>query len=63
MQMSGTSTLVVGEGYFNKQINNSKTNNGVGNAYGDDSNIHMTPFKSVLCDNETKYSNLNDYND
>jgi hypothetical protein len=53
MSMSGTSSLVVGEGYFNKQTSHSKTNNGVGNAYGDQSEIHMTPYKSILHDSNT----------
>jgi hypothetical protein len=41
--------LLVGKGNFEDITNESKTINGVGNAYGDGSNINMSPqYSSVL---------------
>ncbi len=50
MHVSGTGTLVVGTAYFGKQPSHSKTNNGVGSAYGDGSVIEMMPYQSQICD-------------
>ncbi len=48
--MSGTSSLVVGKGNFSGSVSTSSTTNGVGNAYGDGSNIQMSPYQSSLHD-------------
>lgn len=52
MHMSGTSSLVLGRAYYEKQSSQSKTNNGVGSAYGDGSEINMTPYKTLLYDSD-----------
>ncbi|MRH43207.1 hypothetical protein GH741_11000 [Aquibacillus halophilus] len=48
--ISGTSSLVVGKGNFNNSSSQSKTTNGVGNAYGDGSYMNMSPYKSAVND-------------
>ncbi|WP_186576655.1 hypothetical protein [Aquibacillus kalidii] len=48
--LSGTSSLVIGKSSFEGVSSNSKTNNGVGSAYGDGSNINMSPYNSPLHD-------------
>jgi hypothetical protein len=52
IHISGTSTLVVGKGQFEKLSSSSKTNNGVGSAYGDGSNITMSPYQSPIYDGD-----------
>jgi hypothetical protein len=47
---SVSGTLVVGTGNFKDIANESKTINGVGNAYGDSSNINMNPRLSSIID-------------
>lgn len=54
MHMSGTSPMVIGRSRYEKQSSHSKTNNGVGSAYGDESDINMIPFKTELSDNNIK---------
>jgi hypothetical protein len=50
--ISGTSSLILGKGNFEKQSSHSKTNNGVGSAYGDGSYINMSPKNSTLYDGD-----------
>jgi hypothetical protein len=50
--LSGTSSLVVGKSNYTNLNSKSKTNNGVGNAYGDGSNINMSPYKPIINDND-----------
>lgn len=52
MHISGTSSLIVGNTYFEKQSSHSKTNNGVGSAYGDEAEIEMMPYKANLYDGD-----------
>lgn len=65
--LTGTASLIVGKGSFENVSSHSKTNNGVGNAYGDGSNINMSPHHSRLSDPDkndllSKQSQLsNDY--
>jgi len=48
MHMSGTSSLVIGRATYDEISSESKTINGVGNAYGDGSCINMSPYKSTI---------------
>ncbi|KKB34245.1 spore germination protein [Bacillus thermotolerans] len=52
MQISGTSSLVVGTAEYKAPASQSKTTNGVGSAYGDGSNIHMRPYQSPVNDSD-----------
>jgi hypothetical protein len=51
--VSGTSVFFIGKGKFKNLSSHSKTNNGVGNAYGDGSYINMSPYQSTLNDSDT----------
>lgn len=52
MHMSGTSSLVIGRATYDEVSSESKTINGVGNAYGDGSCINMSPYKSTINDSD-----------
>lgn len=56
-QVSGTASVVIGNGSYNKQSSQSKVNNGVGNAYGDHSDIQMSPYQPTLNDADIYDSN------
>ncbi len=49
-QISGTSSLVIGQSTYEHLSSESSTTNGVGSAYGDDSYINMTPYQSPVND-------------
>ncbi|WP_158633951.1 spore germination protein [Radiobacillus deserti] len=50
--ISGTSSLIIGRGTQSELKSESKTNNGIGSAYGDGSNINMSSRKSAIYDQE-----------
>ncbi|MFZ3579865.1 hypothetical protein [Virgibacillus sp. DJP39] len=52
LQISGTSAFIIGKGELSDFSSESKTNNGVGNAYGDGSDIEMRPDNLILNDPE-----------
>ncbi|WP_420063841.1 spore germination protein [Metabacillus litoralis] len=55
--IAGTSSLVVGKGYYHELTSQTKTTNGVGSAYGDGSYINMSPYQSQVNDPDMKVKN------
>ncbi|MCI3919243.1 spore germination protein [Paenibacillus sp. TRM 82003] len=51
-RVSGTSSINVGRAVMTDLSSHSKTTNGVGNAYGDGSNIEMSPSHSSVNDSD-----------
>ncbi|UFU00551.1 spore germination protein [Radiobacillus kanasensis] len=50
--ISGTSSLIIGKSTLSDMNSESKTNNGIGSAYGDGSNINMSSRKSAIYDQD-----------
>ncbi|WP_338083668.1 hypothetical protein [Bacillus mesophilus] len=59
--LAGTSSLVIGKGYYEDLSSHSKTTNGVGSAYGDGSYINMSPYQSPVNDPDIPYKSYNPY--
>ncbi|MFC4321536.1 hypothetical protein [Litchfieldia salsa] len=57
--LSGTSSLVVGKGYYEDLSSSAKTTNGVGSAYGDGSYINMSPYQSPVNDPDMQRGDSN----